>query len=149
MFQPTISPPEKLSELIRMALKDLATVEADPRYKIDMLEWHRPECRGHLGTAMEPLCSLCMAGAIMACRLGAAPDEYLVPGSFSGDWAKALSAVNDFSMGFVDAAVEGYTEVEVKQPVHDDCVPFRYNEDPAAFKTSMASFVHQLEAQGL
>ena len=50
--------PDKPSELIRLALADLRKCEADPRYLIDMAQWHRP--------VTSELCHVCLAGAVMA-----------------------------------------------------------------------------------
>ena len=41
--------PSKPSQLIRVALADLAKAERDDRYKIDMGIWHLPEGGGPAG----------------------------------------------------------------------------------------------------
>jgi hypothetical protein len=56
--------PDKPSELIRLAVKDMQLCEADPRYKLDMRSWHRP---------VEGACHVCMAGAVMAQTLTLSP----------------------------------------------------------------------------
>jgi hypothetical protein len=57
--------PDTLSGLIRVALKDLRTVEASKAYKVDMDRWHTPEANG--------VCHVCMAGAVMATTLRCSP----------------------------------------------------------------------------
>lgn len=47
------------SEAILQALEDLETCEAHPNYKIDMGIWHRMD---------NNICTVCQAGAILACR---------------------------------------------------------------------------------
>lgn len=49
--------PDKISELLKLAMIDLEKVEADPRYKVDMLEWHTPR---------ENKCEVCLAGSVLA-----------------------------------------------------------------------------------
>jgi hypothetical protein len=58
--------PDKLSELIRVAVKDLEACRADPAYVIDMFDWHLP--RGGV-------CHVCLAGAVFAKTCGAPPDH--------------------------------------------------------------------------
>lgn len=53
--------PKKLSDRILVALHDLELVEADPRYKIDMDTWHKPNGQ----------CAVCLAGSVMAKTLNA------------------------------------------------------------------------------
>lgn len=57
--------PEKPSELLKLAMLDLEKVEADPRYRVDMGEWHKPNGR----------CSVCLAGSVMAKTLGLPPNK--------------------------------------------------------------------------
>ena len=49
--------PNKLSELIELAVRDVQACEADPRYILNMGRWHAPRNGG---------CEVCMAGAVMA-----------------------------------------------------------------------------------
>ncbi len=49
--------PDKLSELILVALEDLEACEADPKYKINMDVWYEPKGKR---------CHVCFAGAVMA-----------------------------------------------------------------------------------
>lgn len=50
--------PEKLSDLLELALKDLAKVERSKKYIVDMLDWHLPLKNGK--------CKVCLAGAVLA-----------------------------------------------------------------------------------
>jgi hypothetical protein len=47
---------KNISGLIRIALADLIECEKDPRYRIDMDDWHVPNSH----------CAVCLAGAVMA-----------------------------------------------------------------------------------
>lgn len=95
-----ISPPNCFSEAIDMALADLAAVAANPNYKVDMMSWHQPL---H-GTST---CAVCFAGSVIANRLGAAPDEVLVPAivarTFPG-WQFPLLALDDLRRGRIEEA---------------------------------------------
>lgn len=86
--------PDKLSELLYIALEDLEKVEADPRYKIDMGAWHRPNGK----------CSVCAAGSVMAMRLGVGLDEPAHPGEFDWDTDNKLMAINALRVGALGGA---------------------------------------------
>lgn len=58
--------PEKVSELIRLALADLRKIEGDNRYVVNMMTWHVPTWHGG-----SEECSVCLAGAVMAKTLHA------------------------------------------------------------------------------
>jgi hypothetical protein len=53
--------PDKLSELIRVAVQDMEACRIDPRYKLDMSVWHIPR---------DGICRVCMAGAVLAKTCG-------------------------------------------------------------------------------
>ena len=51
--------PEKLSDLIRVAITDMEKIDSKPHlYRVDMGEWHKREDHG--------ICKVCFAGAVMA-----------------------------------------------------------------------------------
>lgn len=56
--------PNKASELIRLALKDLKKVEASTDYSVAMSTWHQPK-----SFYLNDTCSVCLAGAVMAMTL--------------------------------------------------------------------------------
>jgi len=51
--------PDSVGDLIRLAIKDLETCEANPEYEIDMKDWHHYD----EGTNK---CYVCLAGSVMA-----------------------------------------------------------------------------------
>lgn len=60
--------PDKPSQILKVALRDLMKVEAMKKtYNINMSIWHSP-------TDGE-ICNVCHAGAVMACTLGAEPHQ--------------------------------------------------------------------------
>ena len=64
--KPTL--PDKLSAVMRVALKDEAYVHRSPMYRVNMDYWHTP-----VFTADDKIefCEVCLAGAVMAGTLGA------------------------------------------------------------------------------
>lgn len=87
------------SELLSVALIDLAMAEGNEKYVVDMGAWHEPRSDGK--------CRVCMAGAVMAHSLKCEPDQYYTPyagtqlaankalfaldAARCGDWLKFLS----------------------------------------------------------
>jgi len=90
--------PDKLSDLIVLALADLVKVERSKKYEVNMGVWHRlrQELEG-------PRCAVCFAGAVMAKTLGAVWGDELDPKSFGVDMVK-LYALNDVRCGNVASA---------------------------------------------
>ena len=71
---------DKLHLALEQALNDLAKVEADPRYQIDMGNWHAPK---HLKEGI--VCAVCLGGAVIACELPIPPEHSTTPLSLLGD----------------------------------------------------------------
>ena len=86
--------PDKLSELIRIALHDEAKAVASKDYEIDMTTWHRPG----------DVCSVCLAGAVMAFTLDALPTRNVDPGHFDPETQNKLRSLEHIRRG---AMVEG------------------------------------------
>lgn len=63
--------PDKLSDMIRVALKDLADVRANPAYRVNLSTYHTPKYG---------VCVVCFAGSVMAQTLAASPDKDIFPG---------------------------------------------------------------------
>lgn len=87
--------PNKLSKLIRIAVRDAKKAEVTPGYRLDMTVFHQnldPAC-----------CSVCMAGAVMAFSLNAPKEQYRDPNNYNA--SRKLSAIDaarvgDFSSAF-------------------------------------------------
>jgi hypothetical protein len=132
--------PDRPSALIRLALEDLARVEDDDRYAVDMTEWHTPRGDGK--------CHVCFAGAVMKGVHG--PDRFLHDGDFTEETRNKLIALNYFRMGFIETGIEAMDGDVQKLPrgmAHMRIVP--YSWDRAAFRTSMEEMVAKLEETGL
>ena len=83
------------SELLKRALEDFDACVADRNYHLDMRKSHD----GH------NLCSVCLAGAVMAKSLHAPRDKDCVPEHFPGD-AGALDALDHFRQGSIRAGLD-------------------------------------------
>jgi hypothetical protein len=122
--------PDKLSELIIVALEDLAKVKNDERYRISLGEWHLPE---------DGVCSVCFAGAVIAGRC--APDstkKTIWPDSFGRSIELKLEALNDIRLGSLISALR-CMDISVPSDVHaaPEIDPV-YDEDlnrPAKYQT--------------
>jgi len=57
--------PDKIGDLIRVAIKDLEECEADPNYLIEMDYWHYP-----VGLGNKKICMVCLARSVMAKTIG-------------------------------------------------------------------------------
>lgn len=122
--------PDKPSDLIELALRDLELVELRPdAYKIDMLVWHeRP------GWAAGP-CSVCFAGSVMAMTLGKSPEECLSPHGrfFDEDVSLKLRALNYFREGHINQglAIMGFQARDflLRRPGPYDYSPEEFKHD--------------------
>lgn len=89
--------PEKLSELLRLAVSDSLAVEA-AGVRLDMGDW--------LVLRGDGRCAACMAGAVMFRTLESRPDQpgivnEIAPSCFSGSVPKKLRAINKLRCGEV------------------------------------------------
>lgn len=136
--------PDKPSELIRVALKDLAVVEKDERYVVDMGSWHERR---------RSRCAVCFAGAVMAGTLGASHSKSITPGDFDGVTAMKLAALDSIRTGWVRHGLD--TMGVFIGPPQDRSI-YRFDRDitPYAisknsFKADMRALADDLEKAGL
>lgn len=133
--------PNKLSDLLMLALTDLEQVENDPRYKVSMLHWHEPNGK----------CSVCLAGSVMARTLRAPLAEPLAPSDF-GSNAQKLRALDDVRTGRIRFAlfqISGkYSTPGIVDYAYLDEEP-SYAHDRAEWWLHMQSIVGILQAEGL
>lgn len=141
-----------LSAVIRVALEDLARVEIDPRYKVDMGVWHDQIVPGR--------CYVCLAGAVMAGTMGVQPWQDIDSpieavaiwiGGDVGAMAKsiharmwALNRVRTGDIGVALARIGADRPVGVEWPA---VTP--YDDDPAAFRRDLLKVAAALEERGL
>jgi hypothetical protein len=131
--------PDKPSELLTLALADLESVEKDPRYRVDMGDWHKP---------YPEYCSVCLAGAVMAQTINMSPKKLGVPSSFSKEISGKLLALDAIRRGFVALAV---SDLGIELPDDfPDYVPVAYYErDRNKFFSDMRAMAALLREHGL
>lgn len=109
--------PDTLSGLLRVAVEDAKKIELSDKYKLNMNYWHMP-ADTYEGEKEEDRgkCYVCMAGAVMAERLGASPDQEAWPDHIAnGDESthSKLLAIDLMRQGNFDSAAE---ELELAYP---------------------------------
>ena len=143
--------PDSPAELVRLALSDLAKIEADPYYIVrPMMDiWHFTQYHGGYEK-----CEVCFAGAVMAKTLGADIMEDLAPGAFNAQDGVKLMALDAFREGhlmqgigwLMDAdanLIAGMMNLENVPEIQKVCP---YREDPEAFKADMEKVAVTLES---
>lgn len=131
------------SALIRLALADLEQAEAADGYQIDMNNWH-------IWDDENDVCSVCLAGAVIAFSLDGKRGHEFWPDDFYKDGkptrtADYLRALDYFRVG---ALWEGLTSME-QEPIDQEIAVVPYEDDPAEFKRDMLEIVTRLEGAGL
>jgi hypothetical protein len=102
--------PRVLSKLLRLALKDLRVVENMPGVQVCMGVWHDYNNRNKV-------CSMCLAGAVMAQTLKVKTTHSCTPDSFEVN-KLALEAVDYLRTGNVKSACEILDIDTEKLPEH-------------------------------
>ena len=141
--------PDTLSALIRLAVKDMDLVKADPNYELDMNFWHTPDLTK---------CHVCMAGSVIAKTLNCFSEQSLFPSRFAdAGIRKKLWSLNSVRLGeLMDAWYRFYSAEYTR---YDDgfkyiCGPnegtFRvpsYETDYEKFKNTMLKFADMIEKE--
>lgn len=91
--------PDKLADLLELALDDLTEVEKDPGYRVRMNTWHEPDKHDGLF-----VCTVCLAGAVLA-RGGVSREIDAIPSQFEPDVEVKLAAINELRIGNVQSAL--------------------------------------------
>ena len=99
--------PSKLSDLIKLAVKDLTKVEKMPNYSIDMSTWHSIK-----SIFNEEICSVGFAGSVMACELQIEHGRNAIPFYFTGSLDYKFNALDEIRKYNIQAALM-YTEPEL------------------------------------
>jgi hypothetical protein len=143
MRDPMSRLPDLPSDLLTVALVDLAAAEQNPRYRINMGTWHVPEEDGR--------CMICLAGATMAGTLGMNPSKELDPSDAEvleeglGDKLKALDSLRT---GELEEAME---ILGMELPDHlAAChrIP-RYEVDRTGFHRELTKLAGLMKSEGI
>lgn len=118
--------PDKLHELLHLALHDLEMVQKDPSYTINMGDWHNYSSR-------VKTCYVCLAGCVMANSLEVPYAVTIEPANLGGSEeddhnAKCLYALDRLRLGRVGEAIAAskgiiYTE-PTKHPLDFDAIDY-------------------------
>jgi len=131
--------PKKLSAAIDLALEDLAIVEADKDYKVNMGKYHVPEITK---------CHVCFAGAVMAVTHQTPWEDHGTTGMHGDDWYQVYNAVDTIRTGNLEWAL-----CYMKQKLPNSLGPrihiVPYKECKASFKMDMETLSMTLKKEGL
>ena len=137
--------PDKLSELIRVAVWDLIKTEQMPYlYRINMYAWHDY-------SDLDNKCHVCLAGAVMAQTIGVPhatmlPDDVIMLNRDDDDEDK-LFALDEIRKGSVGAAL---SYMMMDSPFDDLIRPVtEYERDSGQFKQDLLKIADELGEMGL
>ena len=141
--------PNKPSELMRLAVKDLMAIETDPAYTINMSYWHYP-LRIESGEGTITRCAVCMAGAILANTFHMPSNTEQVPDMFSHKTRDALQAIDHFRVGAIQ---EGCIYMRLPKDSYDFLpweIPIAsYDSRVLSFYDDMDGLIELFESVGL
>ena len=131
--------PDKLSDLLELALDDLEKIEKNPRYGITMSAWHEPLPDG--------ICHVCLAGAVMAQTLEVPHNSDITPSLFPDTLSRKLNALDFLRKGEI-----AYAQMQMGMDVYTqglDIDVIKYHIDPKGFKQTLRKLVPELREKGL
>jgi hypothetical protein len=148
--------PDKPSDLLEVALRDLKAVEAmRDTYVVNMGLWHEPK------SGYGSKCAVCLAGSVLAQSMSVHPTTSAGPSvmlnscgevaSLHPKDAGKLLALNNFRMGLIGAAL---AEMKIPRPkdlpraVQSEHAGYRRGEKKA-FKEDMQGIIDLLRKHGL
>ena len=111
MNEPTTKLPEKMGELLALAVDDYDACREDPHYKIVMGTWHTGGYRAKpSSTASDYKCEVCLAGTVIAKSFGedwtrtTSPDGLYDRYAITEEDRRRLEALDDLRTGNVRKA---------------------------------------------
>ncbi len=133
--------PNKLSALIRIAVKDLELAEQSPNVEINMSQWHTVD-------RYSKKCMVCFAGGVIRGFMEDTDDRYewdLIPTKYHD----RLMSLNEVRHGNIPLALRemGITQYDKNKVRRRKVVT--YHENPTKFKKQMLSIADVLERNGL
>lgn len=135
--------PNKLSDLIEVAIADLIKCERSSKYLVNMLVWHNPVNDEH--------CEVCFAGGVIAQTLSTDHKRWTEPCEFKTGINRKLQALDDLRRGRLGAALHQmnasrpYQAFQRKLDRH--ITP--YSQNPGTFKREMRAFSRDMATAGL
>lgn len=144
--------PKIPSKLLQLAMDDLALIEKDERYTVNMSHWH------HSWNSLADRCSVCLAGAVMAmtCKV---PFHYFVVSTdyFEIENQRAFEAIDWFRQGSIQDAFDKLgLDMSDGSPARTYMISNgsyahipMYQPDPVRFRLAMNVLIYNLEKAGL
>lgn len=133
--------PNRPSDLIMLALKDLEKVEKlKNEYKVDMLFWHSYD-------DWRKKCNVCFAGAVMAMESNAPKNLSLGANDFGYDDHRKFVALDFFRTGSIGEGLEYMGGIDVLER-HKGVDVTPYSRDPDLFKAEMRGIARGLKKNG-
>jgi len=129
--------PDKPSDLIELALADLIKCERSPKYEIDMSFWH----------AANGICTVCLAGSVMAQSLGVSYNKNSLPSYFESDEKSKLRALDCLRNGNVEQAFSSLGKYYADGEKFGREIT-TYSSSPGKFKRQMRKLARDLRAGG-
>jgi len=98
--------PDKMSDLLKLALGDEAKAERSPKYTMDMDQWHEPEWEWDSDSNNDVMvnCNVCFAGAVISFTLGGEWGKNLSPEDYMNGNVQKLHALDKLRRGNIYAA---------------------------------------------
>jgi hypothetical protein len=140
--------PKKMSQCLKLALRDLRRCEKKKRYRVEMdVAFHHPNDDG--------TCSVDVGGALTALTLGGQGRLRLVPMMFERKTYDMLCAVSVLVSGNISGAIrmlypEKHSDVAVRKhglPLHVDITP--YDKSPRQFRRDLRRLAALMGLRGL
>jgi len=143
--------PNNLSDLIDVAIADLKKCEKSKHYKIDMRDWHMSD--------IDAICSVCLAGSVMAQTCNVSRMGNHEPYEFGEDIERKLLALDEIRAGCIyDAFLTiGFSKEEIFQKLNEDLIQnevrwlldSNYKNNESMFKRKLTSLAKKLRGMGL
>mgnify|MGYP006107349089 CR=1 FL=1 len=134
--------PEKLSDYIKLALKDEKKVFDSPLYEMDMETYHSK-------TETNGLCRVCFAGAVIAGTLKTPHQNYAAPTNFDIHTRTRLRALDEIRRGRISMALD---QIDIPEEMHPE--PYfmgieNYYDNREGWRKDMFRIANHLQAQSL
>lgn len=147
--------PDKLSDLIDLAVDDLEKCERDDRYKVHMGFWHSPPIIDYFGaqTNNKSKCLVCLAGSVMAQTLNEPIDISVYPCNYDTRTESKLIALNAVRNYHLESA-HFELSADILPHVEDYYLPdvddrVSYDTDAEKFKSNMRFIARKLREDWL
>jgi hypothetical protein len=140
-FKQTPKLPDKPSELIKVAIRDLEAVERSRVYAVSMGQWHTK-------FESDNVCYVCLAGSVMAKTFKIKRNKTCSPASITNDDAqRKLYALNAFRIGDIVGAFNNLN-MDVPMFIAEHVHMPTYSEDKVKFKSELLKLAKVLKAAG-